>query len=106
MKRIGIRLLAVVMVAGMVGCATSSPSVSSGAKKVQDSDLSKLGNCAFLGEVVGSAEIGSGDVATSLENAKNAAREKAALIGASHIFWASESKGYTSTAHGKAYLCK
>ena len=104
MKKLGLFLLTLSMVAGMAGCATSSS--SSAGKVVKDAELGKVNNCTFLGDVMGSAEMGSGDISTALEKAKNAAREKAGTLGATHIFWTSESRGYTSAVHGKAYLCK
>lgn len=73
--RIGIVLFA-------VACGSKSPSPA--AASIREGNESDLADCTFLQKVQGTASDSDGNAATT---AKNAARERAAAIGATHIRW-------------------
>jgi hypothetical protein len=75
------RLICLVVLVG-VGCG--SKSLSPKAAALRESDGTELTDCTFLGKFEGTA--GDGD-AHAETHAKNAAREKAAAAGATHIKW-------------------
>lgn len=83
-------------------CATSA---SPEAQKIKDADETLVQSCTFLGDVTGTSGVGGLGAATGIENAKNAAREKAVKLGATHIVWGSVQGGYSPSVAGKAYKC-
>lgn len=66
----------------VVACGSKSPSPEA-ARIREGSDL-ELTDCAFLQKVQGNASETDGNAET---HAKNAAREQAAAVGATHIKW-------------------
>lgn len=70
-----------------------------GASRVVDADESNLADCKSVGRVKGTASDGAADAATS---AKNAAREQAASLGATHVRWIVPC---CSTVEGDAFRC-
>ncbi|HSD88941.1 MAG TPA: hypothetical protein VLB44_15545 [Kofleriaceae bacterium] len=67
-------------------CATAcgSKTVSPSAARIREASESDLTDCTFLQKVQGTASDGDPAAAT---HAKNAAKEQAAAIGATHIKW-------------------
>ena len=96
-------ILCITVHISLIGCATT-PS-QSGAK-ILDADANTAPNCLFLGDVDGSSGWGNRAASIGIENAKNEAREKAAAMGATHIFWNSMVRGFKSYVSGNAYKCK
>jgi hypothetical protein len=66
----------------VLGCG--SQSLSPGAARLREGNESDLTDCAFLQKVQGKADEGDSDAAST---AKNAARERAAALGATHLRW-------------------
>jgi len=95
--------LSVVAILILNGCATT---LSQSAARVIDADMTMTGNCQLLGDVHGWSGWGNNATSLGLENAENQAREKAASMGATHIFWTIEATGLITNVSGKAYLCK
>jgi hypothetical protein len=75
--------------------ACGGSGLSSGAAKLKEGDDSSLGDCAFLQKVSGAG----GDETSS----KNAAREKAATLGATHLKWIIPC---CTTVEAEAYRCE
>ena len=50
--------------------------------------------------------VGGLGAATGIQNAKNAARDKAAKLGATHIVWGTVEGGFSPSVAGKAYKCQ
>ncbi len=85
------------------GCATvPSPSAS----KIYDADEQLVSNCKFIGNVNGTSGWGNLAASTGINNAKNEAREQAAQLKATHIFWTAVNGGYSPNVSGNAYFCK
>jgi len=85
------------------GCAVSP---SEKAMSVKDADQKMVEACTYLGEVEGTS--GWGGVAghsAGRSNAMNAARSKAADLGATHIVWEGHDAGMMTLANGRAYRC-
>ena len=101
--RVMFLLLSVFTFLMLNNCATT---LSQSAARVRDIDMKMPNNCQFLGDVRGSSLWG-GSLGSSLgiDNAKNEAREKAASMGATHIFWNSTVCGNVYVS-GNAFLCK
>lgn len=97
------RMLVAALCAGLAGCASSSPVVSSSG--VRDADSAMVTPCTYLGEVQGSSGWGNLAAAKGMENAKKDVREDAAKLGATHVVWANVQGAYTASASGKAYRC-
>jgi len=87
-------LLACVLVSLLVNACGGS-GLSAGAAKLKEGDDSSLGDCAFLQKV-----SGAGSDETS---SKNAAREKAATLGATHLKWIIPC---CTTVEAEAYRCE
>jgi len=64
--------------------ACGSKTLSPAAARVREAEESDLADCTFLQKVRGTASEGDSDAAA---HAKNAAREQAASVGATHIKW-------------------
>lgn len=64
--------------------ACGGKSLSSGAARIKEGDESDLTDCAFLQKVQGTASDGDSNAQAT---AKNAAKEEAAKLGATHIKW-------------------
>jgi hypothetical protein len=98
-------LITVLTLLLLSGCATTH--TQSAAITVKDMGIQVPRNCQYLGDVHGSSLWG-GSMGYSLgvENAKNEARDKAAEMGATHIFWNSTTGGMNTSATGNAFLCK
>jgi hypothetical protein len=87
--------LACVMVTFLLAACGGSGSLSAGAAKLKEGDDANLGDCAFLQKV-----SGAGSDETS---SKNAAREKAATLGATHLKWIIPC---CTTVEAEAYRCE
>jgi hypothetical protein len=85
------------------GCATTP---SSRAGIVKDADERFVANCQFVGNVTGTSGWGNLAASTGINNAKNEAREQAAQLNATHIWWQSIEGGYSPKVSGNAYICK
>ena len=94
-----VALLAALLVSA---CATSA---SPQAQNIKDADQTVVAQCTYVGDVTGTSGVGGLGAATGIENAKNAAREKAVKLGATHIVWGSVQGGYSPSVAGKAYKC-
>lgn len=80
MKRSPLPLSFVALCAIACGSKTLSPA----AARIREGNESDLTDCSFLQKVQGTASDSDSHAAT---HAKNAAREEAAKIGATHIRW-------------------
>lgn len=96
-------ILALVSLVTLSSCTTT---LSASARNVKDADITIIEKCNFLGDVQGSSGWGNLAASAGMQNAKNEAREEAAVMGATHIVWTSVAGGYSPYATGKAYLCK
>lgn len=72
---------------------------SAAAACVQDADTSMVASCKYLSEVQGSSGWGNLAASAGIENAKTEARENAAKLGATHIYWTG---GFDPYVSGKA----
>jgi len=68
----------------LLAIACGGKGLSSKAASIREGDESDLSDCTFLQKVKGTASEGDSDAET---HAKNAAREQAASLGATHIKW-------------------
>ncbi|THD08534.1 hypothetical protein B1806_12985 [Metallibacterium scheffleri] len=66
--------------------------------RVKVADTLMVSGCKFLGTVTGQGFF--------VQNAENAARGKAADMGANRIVWLTIQDGETPNASGNAYLCQ
>ena len=95
-------ILILALAALISGCATSA---SPQAQAIKDADATTVTACTYVGDVTGTSGVGGLRAATGIENAKNAAREKASAMGATHIVWGSVQGGFGPSVAGKAYKC-
>jgi len=79
--------------------ACGSKGLSPGAARLREGSDADLTDCAFLQKVQGTASESDSNAAT---HAKNAAREQAASIGATHIKWIIPC---CTSVEGEAYRC-
>ena len=87
----------------LCACATSQ---SLAAKKIQESDVTRLASCRILGTVSGNSSSGGWTAAGLKESAMAEALNDAAALGATHIVWQSVVKANTGgLATGQAYRC-
>lgn len=84
-----------ILCAGLV-VACGAKGVSPKAARIVDAEASDLGDCKPVGRVSGTGNDDAG------EQAKNAARDQAADLGATHIRWIVPC---CTTAEGDAYAC-
>jgi flavin-binding protein dodecin len=77
------------------GCA---PSLTMAAAQIREAPPEGVGQCVFLGTVVGRARH-------RVDDAKTDALNRAADRGATHLVWLSVSGGRGATAMGRAYRC-
>lgn len=87
-----LRLLLVVSCMGCVACGSKSPSPA--ASRIVDGDDVNLTDCQIVQRVKGSGG--------NVTEAKNAAREQAASLGATHLRWIVPC---CETVEGDAYRC-
>jgi hypothetical protein len=76
--------LRVIWIVGLFGMACGSSSPSPAAARIREGSDLELTDCAFLQKVQGRASDSDSKAET---HAKNAAREQAASIGATHVKW-------------------
>jgi|HubBroStandDraft_1064217.scaffolds.fasta_scaffold00177_28 hypothetical protein len=82
-----------------VGCGSS---LTVGSAHIREADPERVGQCAFLGTVVGHAgSFDSSPVHDAQTEALNAAAEK----GATRVVWVSLSVSRGATAFARAYQC-
>jgi hypothetical protein len=74
----------VIWIVSLFGMACGSSSLSPAAARIREGSDLELTDCAFLQKVQGTA---SDSDRQAEKHAKNAAREQAAEIGATHIKW-------------------
>lgn len=93
----------VLLASAVAGCATATVQ---DAQSVVDADAQAVAACRFLGEVAGTPGWGGGTTApTALAQARQAARNQAAKLGATHIVWTGLYNSWVPSARGKAYRC-
>lgn len=73
-----------IWIVGLLAVACGSNTLSPAAARIRDGAESDLSDCAFLQRVKGTASDSDKNAAT---HAKNAAREQAASLGATHVRW-------------------
>ncbi len=73
-----------IWIIGVFAVACGSKSLSPGAARIREGTESDLADCTFLQKVHGTASDSDSHAAT---HAKNAAREEAAGLGATHVRW-------------------
>jgi len=96
--------VAVMMAAGLVGCATSGRDLVSTVKIV---DAAAVVNCQYLDDVHGTSGYYGIFASRGFEIARKRALAQAAKIGATHIVWQPSTQGYGSTTiDAKAYRCR
>lgn len=88
----------------LTGCVSAR---SEAAAAIRDADDAMVAGCTFLGTVSGSSMMSAGAAEKGRKNAKTAALEDAAGMGATHIVWTDVSTVFQggSSATGKAYRC-
>jgi len=79
------------------GCA---PSLTMAAAQIREAPPEGVGQCVFLGTVVGDVRAPH-----RVDDAKTDALNRAADRGATHLVWVSVSAGRGATAMGRAYRC-
>jgi hypothetical protein len=72
------------LLAALFTIACGSKSLSPAAARLREGTDTELTDCSFLQKVSGTASDGDSNAATT---AKNAAKESAAALGATHIRW-------------------
>lgn len=97
--------------AGAVLLAACATAPSPRAAAVRDADARMVESCTYLGEVQDASGWGGiGGAGIGANNARNAARDDAAKMGATHVVWNPVSQpgmmgsSYT-LASGRAYRC-
>lgn len=73
-----------IWIVGLLAIACGSSSLSPAAARIREGTESDLADCSFLQKVKGTASDSDSNAATT---AKNAAREQAATLGATHVRW-------------------
>jgi hypothetical protein len=73
-----------IWIVALFAVACGSKTLSPAAARIREGTESDLADCTFLQKVQGAASDSDSNAAT---HAKNAAREQAAAIGATHIRW-------------------
>ena len=72
---------------------------------VIDAQKLEVNNCENLGDFESSSGWGNLMAAVGIESAKNAIRNKAAELGATHVVWTNISGGSVPFVSGRAYRC-
>jgi len=95
------------LVLAVLLCQACVSARSSDAASIRDSDESQVVGCEFLGHLSGSSMLGGAVQARARENAKTAALEQAAKLGATHVVWSSVASTVMNgaSAQGRAYRC-
>ena len=88
----------------LTSCA-STP--SDAAKRIQETDEAHVTGCKDLGHVSGGSPLGGVVFAeVGKDDARTAALDKAAELGATHIVWSTLTGGFLGgLARGRAYAC-
>ena len=105
MKRIvGPLVFVAVALFVMSGCASLSPA----AANIKESAKETVSGCKYLGEVTGTSTMGSNAsnlYHTGENKAQSEAKEKAVILGGTHIVWRSRIDATPIIVTGDVYLC-
>lgn len=74
-----------ISIVALCGIACGSKTLSPAAARISEANESDLNDCSFLQKVQGTSSDSDNNAAAT--HAKNAAKEEAAKIGATHVRW-------------------
>jgi len=101
------KFILIVAFLALPACTTPITTAGKSIKDVNVIDAQELknNNCVNLGDLEATSGWGNAMAAVGIRSAKNAIRNKAAKLGATHVVWTNQSGGFVPIVHGRAYRC-